>query len=75
MNIIAEKKEIIQRINEEQDEFVIHAIKELLDSGKGLLDADPELDRQLDLAMKEADNDELLPYEEVLAEFRKKYQQ
>ena len=75
MNIIAEKKEIIQRINEEKDEFVIHAIKELMDSGKGLLYSDPELDRQLDLAIKEADNDDLLPYEDILAEFRKKYQQ
>jgi hypothetical protein len=74
MNIIAEKKEIIQRINEEQDEFVIHAIKELLDSGKGLLDADPELDRQLELAIKEADNGDFVPYGEVLAEFKKKYQ-
>lgn len=74
MNITAEKKEIIQRINEEQDEFVIHAIKELLDSGKGLLDADPELDRQLELAIKEADNGDLAPYWDVLAEFKKKYQ-
>jgi hypothetical protein len=74
MNIIAEKKEIIQRINEEQDEFVIHAIKELLDSGKGLLDSDPELDRQLELAITEADNGDLVPYGEVLAEFKKKYQ-
>jgi hypothetical protein len=73
MNIIAEKKEIIQRINEEQDEFVIHAIKELLDSGNRLID--PELNRQLDLAIKDADNDDLLPYEEVLAEQRNKYQQ
>lgn len=74
MNITAEKKEIIQRINEEQDEFVIHAIKELLDSGKGLLDSDPELDRQLELAITEADNGDLVPYGEVLAEFKKKYQ-
>jgi hypothetical protein len=74
MNINAEKKEIIQRINEEQDEFVIHAIKELLDSGKGLLDSDPELDRQLELAITEADNGDLVPYGEVLAEFKKKYQ-
>ncbi len=74
MNITAEKKEIIQRINEEQDEFVIHAIKELLDSGKGLLDSDPELDRQLELAITEANNGDLVPYGEVLAEFKKKYQ-
>ena len=74
MNINAEKKEIIQRINEEQDEFVIHAIKELLDSGKGLLDSDPELDRQLELAITDADNGDLAPYGEVLAEFKKKYQ-
>jgi hypothetical protein len=73
MNIIAEKKEIIQRINEEQDEFVIHAIKEMLDAGRGLHDHDPELDQQLDIAIKEADNGEGRPHDEVWAEVKKRH--
>lgn len=71
MNIIAQKKEIIQRINEEQDEFVIHAIKEMLDANK--ISQDPVLNQQLNLAIMEADNGDMQPYEVVSAEFRKKY--
>lgn len=73
MNIVAEKKEIIKRITEEQDEFVIHAIKEMLDAAKVLHHHDPELDKELDLAIKEADNGEGRPHDEVWAEVRKRY--
>jgi hypothetical protein len=73
MNIVAEKKEIIKRITEEQDEFVIHAIKEMLDAAKVLHDHDPELDKELSLAIKEADNGQGRPHDEVWAEVRKRY--
>ena len=73
MNIVAEKKEIIQRINEEQDEFVIHAIKEMLDAAKGLHDHDPELERELNIAISEADNGKGRAHNEVWAEVRKRY--
>lgn len=73
MNIVAEKKEIIKRITEEQDEFVIHAIKEMLDAAKVLHDNDPELNKELNLAIEEADNGQGRPHDEVWAEIRKRY--
>jgi len=72
MNMTAEKKEIVRRINDEQDVSVINAVKDLLDAWN-LHPTDAAMKRELDLAIKEADNGELIPYEEVLAEFRKKY--
>jgi len=72
MNLTAEKEEIVRCINDEQDESVINAVKDLLDAWN-LHPANEALERELDLAIKEADNGELIPYEEVLAEFRKKY--
>jgi hypothetical protein len=75
MNIIAEKQEIIQRISEEQDESVIHAIKEMLDADWSNMQNkyDPNLERELDLSIKEADNGEGRPHEEIWAEIRKRY--
>ncbi len=74
MDIIAEKIEIVQRINEEQDASVIHAVKHFLDN---LHNVHPEnedaINRELDDAINEADRGELLLYENVLAEFRNKY--
>jgi hypothetical protein len=74
MSITTEKDEIVKRIYEEKDEFVIHAIKELLDSSSSTHPANNEaLEREIDQAIKEADNGELLSYNDVLAEFRKKH--
>ena len=75
MNIVAEKKEIIQRISEEQDESVIRAIKEILDADwKGAQSKyDPDLERELDLAILEAERGEGRPHEEVWAEVKKRY--
>ena len=74
MNIIAEKEKIIKRIYEERDESVIYAVKELLDNSVNTHPINDEaLNRELDISIREADNGELIPYEEMLAEFRKKY--
>jgi len=73
MNIVAEKEEIVKRIYGEQDVSVIHAVKDLLDAWNLQPFSDEALERELDLAIKEADNGELIPYEEILADFRKKY--
>ena len=73
MNISAQKEEILRRINDEQNASVIYAVKDLLDAWSLQPANDEAVKRELDLAVIEADNGELLPYEEVLAEFRKKY--
>jgi len=75
MNIVAEKEEIIQRISEEQDESVIQAIKEILDADwKGAQNKyDPELEKELDLAIQEAERGEGRPHEEVWTEVKKRY--
>ncbi len=74
MNLMAEKEEIVRRIYEEQDISIIHAVKELLDIAWNKHPANDEVvERELDISITEADNGELIPYEEMLAEFRKKY--
>jgi hypothetical protein len=74
MNIIAEKAEIMRRISEEQDESVIHAVKEILDNASGVhFIYDEALERELEISIEEADNGEELPFEEVSARLRKKY--
>ena len=74
MNITAKKNEIVKRIYEETDEFVIHTIKELLDISRSTHPTtNITLEQELDQAIKEADRGELLSYNDVLVEFRKKY--
>jgi hypothetical protein len=75
MNIDAEREEIIQRISKEQDESVIHAVKEILDADwiNTQNKYDSDLDKELDIAIKEADNGGGRPHEEVWGEIRKKY--
>jgi hypothetical protein len=75
MNIIKEKEKIIRLISEEHDETVIYAVKDLLESAHDTIQPinDEALERELDISIKEADNGEELPYEEVAAKLRKKY--
>ena len=75
MNISDEKEKIIQLISEERDEAVIYAVKDLLESAHDITHPvnDESLERELDISIKEADNGEELPYEEVAAKLRKKY--
>ncbi len=61
MNIMAEKDEIVKRISGEQDASVIHAVKDLLDSFHLQPAGNAALNRELDLAIIEADNGELIP--------------
>ena len=74
MSYAKEKEAIIKRIKEEEDLGVINAIKDLLDNGQNTpIIHDEALERELDISIKESDNGEELPAEEVLAELRKKY--
>jgi len=75
MNITEEKEKIIQLINKEHDEAVIFAVKDLLESAHDITFPmnDEALERELDISIKEADNGEELPYDEVAARLRKKY--
>ena len=75
MNIIEEKEKIIRLISEEHDEAVIYAVKDLLESAHDIAPPinDEALEKELDISIKEADNGEELPYEEVAAKLRKRY--
>ena len=64
----------MRRISEEQDESVIHAVKEILDNASATHPIyDEMLQKELEISIKEADNGEELPFEEVSARLRKKY--
>lgn len=65
MTITEEKDEIIKRIHEEGDLSVIHAIKDLMDTIH-----DEALEKELNIAITEADNGEGIPHEEVWAEIK-----
>jgi len=81
MNIAAEKAEIIRMFNDVHDARLIKAIKSLLDFGleKQEEDAvyddhnDPELKASIQEAIEDGKNGFVRPYEEFMAEVRKKY--
>ena len=71
MNIAAEKEELIKRISQEKDEFVIDAVKDLLDFAHTM--NDPQLEAELEIALKQSDNREVRPHDVVWAEIRNRY--
>jgi len=71
MNIVAEKKEIIKRLNEVEDLSVIDAVKDLLDFAQTM--NDDKLEAELEIALKQSDNREVSPHHEVWAEIRNRY--
>ena len=74
MKLTIEKEELIRRICEEEDRYVIQAIKDLLDHPESTWPVSNDaLDRELDISLAQANNGEEVSAEEVLAEFRKKY--
>lgn len=74
MNIAAEKAEIIKRFNQVQDVSLIKAIKSLLDFGLSKQRTGAEtLDEAIETGLLQSKNREVIPHEDVIKEFRKKY--
>lgn len=83
MDIQAEKLNLITQIVKIQDESLINAIKGLLEFGLKYQPEDSEPDfwdelsdeqkARLELSMQQAKNGEVIPHEEVMQFFRKKY--
>ena len=71
MNIAAEKENLIRRIGQESDESVIDAVKDLLDFAHTM--NNPKLEDELEIALKQSDNREVRPHDEVWAEIRNRY--
>ena len=77
MDISAEKEEIIRRFNQVHDIGLIKAIKSLLDFGLAHQDeyddqADPALKASIEKGINDADNGRVRPYDEFMAEIRKR---
>ena len=68
MSITEEKEAIVKRIYQEDDLTVIHAIKDLMDTIH-----DEAIEKELHIAMKEAENGEGMPHEEVWAEIKSRF--
>ena len=72
--MIAEKEEILKRILNEEDPTVIHALKELLDNVSGIhMGNEKLLNQELDEAIKEADEGDLIPYGDIRSKLAEKY--
>ena len=71
MNIASEKEEIIKRINEVKDLFVIDAVKDLLDFAQAMNDT--KLDEEIEIAVRQSDNREVRTHDVVWAEIRNRY--
>ncbi len=75
MNIAAEKKAIIKRVDEVHDISLIKAIKNLLDFGLSnqISNTDAALEKAIEEGIRQADNGEVRPHKEVWAEIRNRY--
>jgi len=73
MNIAAEKEEIMKRFNLVNDISLIKAIKNLLDLGLPAQPHNPALEASIKRGLKQSDNREVRPHEEVWAEIRNRY--
>lgn len=69
----AEKNEIIRRLNEVDDLSVIDAVKDLLNFAQNLNDT--QLEKELEIGIKQLDNGEARPHDIVWAEIRNIYKQ
>jgi hypothetical protein len=75
MDISAEREEIIRQFNMVHDVDLIKAIKSLLDFGlHKQTDDDSALNASIDRAINDSKNGSVRPYEEFMAEVRKRYQ-
>jgi hypothetical protein len=68
MSLTVEKEELVKRINEERDSSVIHAINDLLD-----VIHDEALEKELEIALLEADNGKGISHEVVWNEIKNRY--
>ncbi len=74
MNIAAEKEDIIRRFKQVEDVTLIKAFKNLLDFGLNKSNRNAEtLEEAIEIGLRQSRNREVVPHEEVMAEFRKKY--
>ncbi len=75
MNISLEKEEIIQRFRQVYDENLIRAIKNLLDFAQGKSAVpDTALDQSIQRGLRQAEEGAIRPHEQVMKEFRKRYE-
>jgi len=75
MNISLEKEEIIQRFRQVYDENLIRAIKNLLDFAQGKPAAQQTaLDQSIQRGLRQAEEGAVRPHEQVMGEFRKRYE-
>jgi glyoxylate carboligase len=73
MDISAEKNDIIRKFQMVYDIDLINAIKSLLDFGlHKQTDDDAALNASIDRAMDDSENGRVRPYEEFIAEVRKR---
>ncbi len=68
MNIAAEKEELIHRLNGIEDISVLDAVKDLLDFAHTAHDL--QLEKELEIGIKQSDNREVRPHHIVWAEIR-----
>ena len=68
MNIAAEKKELILRLNGVEDISVLNAVKYFLDFAQTTHNL--QLEKELEIGIKQSDNREVRPHQVVWAENR-----
>lgn len=71
MNIAAEKEELIHRLYGVEDLAVLDAVKDLLDFAQTTHDL--QLEKELEIGIKQSDNREVRPHNVVWAEIRNRY--
>jgi hypothetical protein len=71
MNIAAEKEALIHRLYGVEDLAVLDAVKDLLDFAQTTHDL--QLEKELEIGIKQSDNREVRPHNVVWAEIRNRY--
>lgn len=75
MNISLEKEEIIKRFRQVSDENLIRAFKNLLDFAQGKpAVSDTALNQSIQRGLRQAEEGAVRPHEQVMGEFRKRYE-
>lgn len=75
MDVANEKAEVLKSFEKVNDLSLIRAVKNLLDFGLSRQDADDSaLERSIDQGLKESLSGNVIPHEQVMSEFRSRYQ-
>lgn len=74
MDLIS-KYDLIEKIVQTTDETILWQVKHLLDEGEAdsWEDFDPRLKASLERGLAQADNNEVIPHNKVMAQIKKKY--